>query len=846
MPVKFARNARAVLLSASILAAPAVFDAPAAAQTAPAASAATAQAAGGLEDIVVTAQRRKESVQTVPIAVSAFSAASLEAKNITDTNKLIQYVPNLFGSNNTGLGSANAYYIRGLGNTESIATFDPPVGTYVDDIYLSRQNANNFGFFDLERIEVLRGPQGTLFGRNTTGGAVNVIMKQPGDTLGGFLEAGYGSYQKKEVRGSIDLPLNASFGLKVSGYYQDDNGYVHDTTTGQRLNSQPGAGIRVAAKMKITDALTWNGAYTYTRNAGTNLLNYVCDPNSPTHCNGRFASTGLRTDAHNYGVTISGEKANFPLGNVADQTIFASNFQYDFGGATLNIITGVVNLHQRFALDFSDGRALPSLSNPTPAVRGFTPGGFDIINDGKSHQFTQEIKLNGKAFGGFMDYVIGGYYYDETDKTDFADVFNLGPAFGIPGPIGFPFLLGDRYLTNTAKAKAVYGQFDFHVTEQLKLTAGVRYTDETKTFAIRDNRASCAAGMPNFGTASCLYTANLIASNGVAIPTSQSKRLWTPRFVANYQATRDVLLFASATKGFKSGGWNARGYTANTLLPFGPEETWSYELGLKSEWFDRKLRVNLTAFYQNTAGLQTPSAFVATDGTVSFITQNFATYHNRGLELEIEAQPVENLNVFFNAGYQKDNYIVDRGAPTFNQYNVKSVNQQQIDCLAELAAGKTPLGATGNVAADCAVGIVTASGGIARPVRTPRVSIAAGGSYDFKFPEGGFILTPSANIIYRSSFETGTANASIYTGAYTSGAFTYPANPFGGTQITGSRNDGYVLVNASLALRTDDKNWTVSIECNNCFDKTYLESNLANTVYLNAPRTWLVRAKRVF
>ncbi|MFZ9968011.1 MAG: TonB-dependent receptor plug domain-containing protein, partial [Steroidobacteraceae bacterium] len=140
-----------------------------------------------LEEIVVTAERREASVQDVPIAVSAYGEQLMEDLQLEDTIDLINVVPNLFGGNNTGLGTANMYYLRAQGNDESIATFDPPVGTYVDDIYITRQNANNFSLFDVERIEVLRGPQGTLYGRNTTGGAISLVMRKPGDTLGGYL-----------------------------------------------------------------------------------------------------------------------------------------------------------------------------------------------------------------------------------------------------------------------------------------------------------------------------------------------------------------------------------------------------------------------------------------------------------------------------------------------------------------------------------------------------------------------------------------------------------------------------------------------------------------------------------
>ena len=201
-----------------------------------------AERASGVEEIVVTAQRRTESLQDVPIAVSAFSADQLRNQGVSNTLELGRFVPNLISMNNTGIGTANAFYLRGLGNTETIPTFDPPVGTYVDDIYLSRQNANNINLFDVERVEVLRGPQGTLFGRNTTGGAVNVILREPGKQLGGFAEVGYGRFDKKLARASLDIPLAESLAIKLSGYWQDDDGYVKNVTTGQRLDRPPPSG----------------------------------------------------------------------------------------------------------------------------------------------------------------------------------------------------------------------------------------------------------------------------------------------------------------------------------------------------------------------------------------------------------------------------------------------------------------------------------------------------------------------------------------------------------------------------------------------------------------------------
>ncbi len=849
MPGSLRAGRRAALLACAMIGTVAQ------AQDAAPAPATTAQAPDDstLSEIVVTAQRRSESVQNVPIAVSAFSADLLSARGIATPLQLIQYVPNLFGSNNTGLGSANAYYIRGLGNTETIATFDPPVGTYVDDIYMSRQNGNNFAFFDIDRIEVLRGPQGTLFGRNTTGGAVNVLLKRPSDEVGGFLEAAYGAYDKKLIRGSIDLPLSQAIQIKLSGYFQDDDGYVQNTTTGERLNDSDLAGIRGAVQLKFSERLTWNVAAAYMRNDGENIINYDCDPRNPSNCGGRFATTGLVTRyapgtiSPFVGLGVSGRKAGYGLGNEVDTTMYTSNLEWAGDNLTLNIITGLIDLKQQYLLDFADGRGLPNVAVPETPVRGYPSGGFDILNDGSHRQFTQEVKVNGKLFGGVIDYVGGFFYFHEENRTDFADILNLGPILGIPGNVGFPAVLADRTLRNTTNAYAGYLQVDANVTEQIKLTAGVRYTDEKKNLGISDNRAACIANL----TPNCLDSRNLavnLPSGRLAIPLEQRTKQWTPRFAVNFQPNKDMLFFASATNGFKSGGWNARGSAPNTLLPFDPEKVWSYELGAKTELFDRRLRVNVTGFWLETKALQTPSAFIdPVSGAATFITQNFADYRNRGVELEITAVPVRGLTVYANVGYQNDKYKVsDTLLP--NRYGVKAVRQQQIDCLAQLAQGRIPLGPTGpNNAPDCAAGIIDANGNIAKPVRTPDVSVSFGGSYDFPIPSAGIILTPSVNALYRSSLETGTAGGTIYTGSITapSGAV-YPSNPFSGEVIAGSLTKAYWQVGAALTMRTDDNNWTLSLECENCFDKAFVQSSLVNFNYLSPPRTWQVRAKRVF
>jgi iron complex outermembrane receptor protein len=799
------------------------------------------QTGGIIEDVVVTAQRRSESVQDVPIAISAFSADQLRSQGVANTLQLGQFVPNLVAQNNTGIGSANAFYLRGLGNTETIATFDPPVGTYVDDIYMSRQNANNINLFDVERVEVLRGPQGTLFGRNTTGGAINVILKEPGEKFGGFVELSYGRYEQKIARGSVDLPVSDKFAFKVSGYWQEDDGFVKNVTTGDRLNDDDGWGGRIGLRAELTDSLRWVASYARIDHDGENILNFECNPANPSDCDGRFVTTGLREGStasiSPYApLVISGRKANYLMGNRTSTDLITSNLELELSEQTsLSFITGYIDMSQQYALDFFDGRSGPSLANPEPPVRGFTRGGFTILNDGTHEQFSQEIKLNGTLGDGTIEYVAGGYYLDERNRTDFADVFSIFNA-AVPG--GVPLLLSDRVLHNDTEAYAGYVQADWNVTDALKLTAGVRYTDETKDFSIRENRPSC-----NDGTIepTCMDEANLFGPSGLAIPTEQGTKLWTPRFAINYRPNDDILLFASATRGFKSGGWNARATAPSAFLPFGPEKVWSYELGTKSDWMDGRLRANVTLFYMDVSDLQTPSALInPVTGAITFITRNFADYENQGIELELTYLPIDGLNLYANVGYQDDEYKIDRNAPDFDEYGIQSVNAQQRLCQQQLATGAIP-GGPGTAA--CAAGVIDARGEIADPVRTPDLTLAFGARYEIGLGSSGLSLVPSVNASYRSEQEVATANYTIYRGPITGTNGSFPANPFGGDYITGSHSDSLWSLNASLALVGADKRWELVAECINCTDETGVNTSLAVTSYINPPMTWLVRTR---
>lgn len=793
-----------------------------------------------IEQITVTAQRRAESMQDVPIAITALTASELEARNVTTAADLLRAVPNLVGNEGQGIGPVNSYYLRGLGITESIATVDPAVGTYIDDIYMSRTNANNLSLFDVERIEVMRGPQGTLFGRNTTGGAVHVILKKPGDELGGFAELAYGNYNSKLVRGSIDLPVSERLRTKLTGFYLESDGWVKNTTTGETLNDEETYGVRGALQASLGESGTWDLAFTNTSTTATNILNFECDPAKPSVCDDRYSTTGLRAHpgsaASQFPVSISGPKAFFPLGADTDTQIATSSLQFDLGAANLELITGYVRIGQEFALDFTDGRASPSLTYgltpqgtvaPTtivadPPVTRRATGGFVILNDARHAQFSQEMKLAGSLLDGRVDYVSGLFFLRESNTTDLADVFTVAAN-------GAVLVLADRTFDNTARNVAGYAQFDYDLSERWTATLGVRYTDERKEFGIYDNRALSATPVP----ATRLDTANLRA---LGIPTEQQEKIWTPRVAFEFRPADDVMVFGSATRGFRSGGWSARATSPASLLPFGSEKVWSYELGTKVEWFNHRLRLNVTGFYLEADDLQVPTGFPNALGVLTFVTGNFAKLENKGAEIELVAKPANGLNLFASFALQDASFSLDPNGP---------VSAQLARCQAGLANVADTVDPSDTRSASqraqqfCGNGIVTASGEIAQPARTPEFSFLAGASYEI--PLGKSLrLTPSFDVHYSRDYETLASNLSFFRA--TDGSF----NASGGEFLTGSRAEARAVVTANLALDSLDGRWRAALECKNCLDETYVQSTIANYSFLGMPRTYGLRMRYTF
>lgn len=746
-------------------------------------------ASGGIEDIVVTAQRREQNLQDVPIAISAFTSDELQTRQITRTIDLFVYVPNLIAHNNTSVGTANSYSLRGLNNNETISTFDLPVGTYVDEVYMSRQSANNFSLFDVERIEVLRGPQGTLFGRNTTGGAINVIMKKPGADFGGFGEVSYGRFERKQARGSVDIPIIADKLLsKVQAYYIDDNGYVDNRVTGEKLNSEHSYGFRGALRL-LADNVTWDVTADYNSQSYANFPNFY-DPTTGS----RVSYTRLREDStvsevfggRNY---LSPQLADNKLGNTATSWAMTSNLQIEAtDNLTVNLITGYRHIFNEYLTDsaMSLSSAGTVYDYPGEIVTPVAGATSVLANDSWHGQFSQELKVNGEAFDGKLNYTAGLYYIREDNETSFANVSITAAGAGT--------LSADRTMFNSTEAIAAYAQGDYKITPDLTFTAGIRYTAEYKDIHFQPNQSP----LPPVGLNQPFTTWDVIAAGN---PVKQTAKVWTPRFALNYQINPDVSVHASATKGFKSGGWVSRAYNAAGMFPFARETIWSYEGGLRSEFFDRRVRFNVNAFYftdydnQLPAGRENPLV----PGQIIYVTRNFADMRNYGLETELTIVPVRGLNIFWSAGLQHARFVnVDPG-----------VQAQAANCKAGVAP-----------AVNCNQGIVTTAGDIALPSRAAPFNSTVGANYTAELG-GAYQFVPSV------------------TWAYTSGSNPSAQNDPRAYQAKHS------LFNGGLMLRNPDMGWSLSAECTNCFDKRYVSSFLIFP-YLNEPGRWTLRARYDF
>jgi iron complex outermembrane receptor protein len=721
------------------------------------------------DEVIVTAQRRAENLQNVPIAVTSFNAVTLATHHIVSTVDIGRVVPNMFASNNVGQASANVYYIRGLGQTESFPTFEPQVGTYVDDVYIGRQNANNLSLFGVQQIQVLRGPQGTLFGRNSTGGAVLVTLQKPADTFGGDVEAGYGAYGRFFGQASVDIPINDQVKTRTAIFGIADDGYVQDKTTHQTLNATHDYGIREAATIKPAkfSNVEWNLAVDYSKNDAANVLNQPGDGGA--NGSDRISYSGFSTDKGALEPFLTGAKSRLGQGVDVQSWGVVSNIKIDLSAGTLNFITGFRGLHQALGVDFPDSALGPQI----PFDQGAT-GQFALAQELTSYQYSQELKWSGQI-ADRLNYTAGAFYLFETNRDNYGAVANLGPLIGASY---FPFPLGDEYTKNQTISEAVYAQGDYKLTDALTVTVGGRYTHEIKTLLAAPNAPGL--GFTNQDIQAAGYLTKLTADE------------FTPRVAVEYKLDPNLLLFASATRGFQGGGWNGLSFAANVFNNFAPETVWSYETGFRFQTPDHKLTFNSNFFYEDVKNYQLLSDNLA---AASFVTTNAASLASYGAEFDVNWRPLDHLTLTGNVGLIRSFY-----------YDPSTgVRTQESQCAA----------APGVLNASCGAGIVNLSGHLADPSFTPPLSGSGVATYDVIFPS--FTLTPSAGLQWTARQQVG---------------------PSGLVQ---SIDKAHTLLDLGLVFQPNNQPWSITAECKNCTMEDYGITYLFGYKYYNEPGRWDVK-----
>lgn len=607
----------------ALLAGAASISVPAWAQTPP------ATPSDGIQDIVVTAQRRETNLQDTPISVTAVTARALESQGVKTINDLAATVPNL--TSTTGpQGSSDAnFFVRGVGQFDVIVTNDPGVGVYVDGVYLGRTVGAMLDSGDVGRVEVLRGPQGTLFGRNTLGGAISVTSKAPElGMFGATLRGSFGSRSRVEIDGSINAGLGDSTALRLYAFTRDQDGFARRASDGALFGKTKRAGGKAQLLFKPSDALTVTIAADYALDksnpAPSVNLAIVPAPFFPADA-GNDRST---TDFYRVFVSNQPEARNRTYG-------FSDTIAYDLGGATLKSITAYRNL---------DG-----FSTSDPDGTGYRL--YDQNVTTRQNQFSQELQISGKAADNRLDYLVGGYFFRErADQT-------LGLCFAPITPV--PTARFNRCNTWTqsnnqlTKSYALFGQASYRFTDQLSLTLGGRYTWENKSIVSNqffDFRPAGTAFNPAPGSPPPgLFIVAPIVTN---LADSVKFQKFTPKIGVEYRASSDLLIYASYAKGFRSGGFNGRLIAPQTHVPtYAPDTNDSYEIGFKSD-FGRTLRINASLFYSKYKGIQQ----TISDPAVQFRVANAGDAELYGFEAEVTAVPIKGLNLTAGIGYTSSKF----------------------------------------------------------------------------------------------------------------------------------------------------------------------------------------------
>ncbi|MFC7051010.1 TonB-dependent receptor [Emcibacter nanhaiensis] len=734
-----------------------------------------------LEEIVVTAQFREGNLQKTPLSITAVTGDGLRARGMTNAVDIGNTVPNaVIQPLGAGFGATAAAFIRGVGLGDVSLSYEPAVPIYLDGVYLGRPQGAFLDLLDLDRVEVLRGPQGTLSGKNAVGGAINLISRKPEGSGEGFVEARIGSDNRMDLKGSFDVALSPDkLFARISAASKTADGY-HDILDYECVNGAGSLGAGTSSSFLLPGILPADLGSTAT---GDNcVVDTLGDENVQS---GRLALRYIASD--DVEILLSGDYTRQRQKGPSDKyTILADNGLNDAWAALVTeplygssldsrfVTDSPYTSYHRYGTDPISGRTVPNINNldhwgvaatidwdiaddmnlsATTSYRRFfnafgrdsdgSPLPNNFTYDETTHkQFTQEVRLSGTT--GALDWTVGGFYY-------WADDTNEGWGILYPGLI----TAQDAVDSQKVKSWALFFHGIYQVTEDFSVTGGARYTHDSKDIAI--DRYNFLTGTYAIDNAQLSIGAERV----------------TPMLSLNYQVTPDVMTYALYSRGFRGGGYSPRPANALQVAAFDPETVDNFEVGMKSQWLDGRLRLNLAGFYSKYKDMVQFKQFAADDpdnpsGANWFRALNTAQSHFFGLELEMNAELTSNMHIDGSVGWI-DYTLEDDGGAGFCQTYTNGK-----PCLAP---------------------------------RTPTWTASIGADYTIDLGQSG-TLTPRVDVRYQSR---------IFFLASTEGA-TY-------SDINGQAP--YATVNGNITWRSADEDWEVSVYGRNLSNIAYFQGKLS-------------------
>ncbi len=623
-----------------------------------------------LEEIVVTAQKRQEKLQDVPVSVTAFTAKNLESRSMFNLANLSSYTPNLDINHGKGDGGSTnaAVFIRGVGQNDFIFPTDPGVGIYVDGVYIARSIGGMLDLSDVERIEVLRGPQGTLYGKNTIGGAINVVTTRPSNETTGRMKVTLGERDRQDFEAQVSMPLVAeSLYGKLALVSKNQDGYSERVGSDLDLGDTNVDAVRVGLNWIASDDITLYlsaDASRIRQNGAPGTLLETFD-----------APGGLYGLYNALAAPFVGFQLGLPPGSLFDDRWVTGDHEKSQGtGPTEDEndtwgVTATLDWDLGGNMRFKSITAYREMEAKIRTDIDYSP--FPIIHTDEEQdqeQFSQEFQLSGESLEGRLNWLVGAYYLSE-DITDLNttllasgifDTLNVLPAALIPlvpgvmcpaappapcaggagNPLNTLFDLDVRpYTALDTTSWATFAHLTYALTDQFSITLGGRYSYEEKEYFIDSI-------FPNSGN--------------IASPPTKDTQDWskfTPKIGFDYQINNEMMIYASITQGQKSGGWNPRPLQPAEFKRYDQEELTAYEVGLKSTLLDGRMTFNIAAFYSEYEDLQLfANTINPANGALLLTVDNAGDVDLHGFEMEIVARPNANLDLNFSVGYLENEY----------------------------------------------------------------------------------------------------------------------------------------------------------------------------------------------